>query len=159
MGYTIKNSFLFLFYSFLSFNLFPFIYLFTGRMLFFIRKNIGMSSDQLLSNCFDNIIKLKRLLFLCDLRQEYYLKQKVSQFLFQVSFIGSLYCICNFISFFNRVRSNGFKGLLFVPFATIVFVSQQRHDLEEFFYVTQFSIRLMMRIYLNDTRSFQIFAQ
>ena len=32
-----------------------------------IRKNIGMSSDQLLSNYFDNIVKFERLLFLCDL--------------------------------------------------------------------------------------------
>ncbi|CSC94388.1 Uncharacterised protein [Vibrio cholerae] len=72
-------------------------------------------------------------MFFGHLAVENHLKQQIPQLFTQVRPIALGDGIHHFKGFFDGVRCNGVEGLLFIPRATLFWVTQAAHDLFELF--------------------------
>ena len=86
-----------------------------GRSRGLVAKDVGMAADQLVVQALQHIRDGEMALVGRHLGIKQHLKQQIAQLLGQVRKVAALDGVEDLIGFFQRVFSNGVKGLLAVP--------------------------------------------
>jgi len=118
---------LFLGLSFLLLDLFPVAQDVGGGFGSGGAEDVGVAANHLLVDLADDVGNIEALLFMCDLRVEENLEEKVAELLGELGVIGRVERVEDLVSFFNKIRAEGGVGLLAVPGAAFR-GAETRHD-------------------------------
>ncbi|MNZ91440.1 hypothetical protein D3C78_1104270 [compost metagenome] len=95
------------------------------------REHVRMATDQLAGDAVDDPGKLEATLFTGQLAVVDHLEQQIAQLTLQVLEIAALDGVGHFVGFFEGVGDDACVGLLEVPRATVLRVTQAGHEVEQ----------------------------
>ncbi|RMQ54470.1 hypothetical protein ALQ01_05585 [Pseudomonas savastanoi pv. glycinea] len=95
------------------------------------RKHVRMATQQLAGNTVDDVVEFKPAFLFGQLRIEDHLKQQVTQLTLQMVEVALLDGIGHFVGFFQRMRHDAGVGLLQVPRATRLRITQPGHEVQQ----------------------------
>ena len=99
-----------------------------------VGEDVRMSAQHLVTDGRHHVIECEAASFLRHPRVEHDLKQEVAEFILEFRHVRPLDGVRHLIGFLDRVGSYGGEGLLKIPGAAAVRISEARHDLQEVVY-------------------------
>jgi len=99
--------------------------------MFRVAEDVRVAAFHLVADPAENVLQREQAGFLSHACVENDLELKVAKFIRECVHVLACDGVCNFVGFFDRVRSDGVKGLHAVPFAAADRIAQSPHDFDE----------------------------